>query len=105
MKIKTYLLFVLSVVVTNFTVQAQENIDYENIFSLKYNQLAVPKGNTLHIYSLKQGNWILADSLVLPSNYRALDGNIRKIYMLMEDKMIFHGFYGERNDTLYFNDS
>lgn len=105
MKIKVYLLFALSVVFNIFTTQAQENIDYENIFSLKHNQVAVPKGNTLHIYSLKQGNWTITDSLVLPSNYLGLDGNIRRMYVLMEDKIVFHGFYGERKDSLYFNDT
>lgn len=105
MKIKVYLLFALSVVFNNFTAQAQEYIDYENIFSLKKDNVAVPKGNTLHIYSLEQGNWTITDSLALPSNYLGLDGNIRRVYVLMESKIVFHGFYGERKDSLYFNDT
>ncbi len=86
-------------------VMAQDTIDYENIFSLQHNRVAVPKGRMLHIYSLSKGNWQVMDSLALPKAYQALDGNIRKVYMLMEDKMVFHGFNGERRDTLRGNDS
>lgn len=86
-------------------VMAQDTIDHENIFSLQHNRVAVPKGHMLRIYSLKKGNWQVMDSLALPKAYKALDGNIRKVYMLMEDKMVFHGFYGERRDTLRCNDS
>lgn len=83
--------------------QAQQGIDYTNIFSLQHNRVGVPKGNQLCIYAIRDEEWTVADSISLPDNYKALDGNIRRVYILMDDSMVFHGFYGETTDSLRFD--
>ena len=104
-EINTYLLLVGSLLLNPSPTMAQTMTDHENIFSLRHTCVGIPEGDKLRIYALRKGDWQLTDSIALPKDYQALDGNIRKVYMLMENQMVFHGFYGERKDTLLFNDS
>ncbi len=103
--INIYLLLLGSTLLPfSFTI-AQTMIDHENIFSLQHTSVGIPEGDKLRIYALRKGDWQVTDSIALPKDYQALDGNIRRVYMLMENQMLFHGFYGERKDTLHFSDS
>lgn len=95
---------ILLLLITSIT-RAQNTVDYENIFSLQHNRVGIPKGNTLYIHSLQQKEWVKIDSIPIPEKYVALDGNIRRVYILLDEAMVFQGFYGENNDTLYFNDN
>lgn len=87
------------------SIRAQNAMDHENIFSLFHTRIGIPEGDKLRIYAPKKQDWELLDSITLPKNYLGIDGNIRRVYILMENKMEFHGFYGERKDYLMFNDS
>lgn len=107
MKIKVNLFcwiicIVLFIPLTTFP-QGSGSIDYNNIFSLRHNRVGVPQDNLLRIYSLRHGNWNVTDSISLPHPYVALDGNIRRVYILLENMMLFHGFNGEANDSLHFD--
>lgn len=103
--INVYLLLLGSMLLNPSLTIAQPMIDHENIFSLQHTSVGIPEGDKLRIYALRKRDWHLTDSIALPKDYQALDGNIRRVYILMENQMLFHGFYGERKDTLHFSDS
>lgn len=95
-------IFILLILFT--TSQGQEKIDYQNIVSFHYTNIGVPKGKKMVLYGLHSKKWEANDSLDLPTEYMGLDGNIRTVYILKEDKMVFLKFFGEKNDTLLFDD-
>ncbi|MBK1440822.1 hypothetical protein JHJ32_12555 [Parapedobacter sp. ISTM3] len=104
-EINAYLLLLGSMLLNFSLAIAQTTINHENIFSLRHTCVGIPEDDKLRIYALKKRNWQLMDSIPLPKDYKALDGNIRRVYILMENQMVFHGFYGEPKDTLLFSDS
>jgi len=66
MRYALYLFTIMFLIAYNSQLHAQNGVGYENIFSLKHNQIANPKENTLYIYKIEDNNWILSDSLKLP---------------------------------------
>ncbi len=66
MRYALYLFTIMFLIAYNSQLHAQNGVGYENIFSLKHNQIANPKENTLYIYKIEDNNWIQSDSLKLP---------------------------------------
>lgn len=105
MKRIIYLLPLFGLLLHTSIAISQSAVDHENIFSLHHNRVGIPKDNSLFVYSLKSKSWEVSDTIALPENYLALDGNIRRVYIFMDEKVVFHGFHGEYNDTLLFSDT
>lgn len=105
MKTKKKSLLILSLLLNFAFSQAQNATDHTNIFSLQHNRVGVPQGDSVYIYALQQGSWSVMDTVDVTRDYIGLDGNIRRIYVLMQDRIAFLGFHGEQNDTLRFSDT
>ncbi|MFT4094268.1 MAG: hypothetical protein QM640_11580 [Niabella sp.] len=70
-----------------------QSIDYKNIFCTEYNNVGIPKGNQVFICSNSHNKWQVTDTVSIPEETIAMDGNERKILFAQEDKVIFQLIY------------
>ena len=85
--LKTFCVVVLGMMVTRVAL-AQKKIDFDNIFNTRNSYVGVPTADRVFIYAYSEGRWDAVDTLKIPENCRAIDGNIRRVLFLTDDKMM-----------------
>ncbi|MDQ3535447.1 MAG: hypothetical protein M3421_07445 [Bacteroidota bacterium] len=75
------------------------------VFNRSYTYIGIPAGDYVYTYAppaVTSDAWRLIDSTLIPKGTISIDGNIRKLHFLLEDRVIYkeHSSY----DTLIFND-
>ena len=79
--------------------------DLSSAFNRSHTYIGIPAGHVVYTYappSDTADTWRLIDSALIPSGTVGIDGNIRKLYFLQEDRIIYKEY--SYSDTLVFDD-